>query len=107
MDTGQRDARGIAATEAAASLAKDAVRAAGSCVAGGADWHFYHGVEAAALHVLHPEMAGVRDGTAWLDAEAPSFRRGFLEASIALSAAATATEPPLRIRLPEPTAERP
>ena len=45
-------------------------------------------------------MAGVRDGTSWLDREAASFRDGFMEASTLLAMAAIATQPQMRIRLP-------
>jgi hypothetical protein len=101
VDTGPQDARRLVVTEAARALAKDATEAARSLPAGSPGWRFYHGVETAALHVLHPEMAIVRVGTSWLDVEAPAFRRGFLEASTVLSAAATAADPPVRVHMPQ------
>jgi hypothetical protein len=67
-------------------------------------WHFYHGVEAAALQILHPELAAVREGTSWLDDQHPAFRSGFLEATAALTMSGSG-ELPLRVRLPEPPPE--
>lgn len=67
---------------------------------------FYHGVETAALHVLRPEMAGVHEGTTWLEHRDPAFRDGFLEASSVLATAAAAADPPHHIRLPEPAISR-
>lgn len=85
---------------AAEGLAREANEAARNSLANSPAWRFYHGVETAAMHVIHPEMARVRDGTSWLDREAASFRDGFMEASTLLAMAAIATQPPMRIRLP-------
>ena len=92
----------LAVIEAARTLAGEAVVAARESDADSPAWRFYHGVETAALHVLRPELAEVRDGTPWLDREDPSFREGFLKASTLLATAASAPEPPLRVRLPLP-----
>jgi hypothetical protein len=63
--------------------------------------HFYLGVDAAANEVLHPELQSARaDG--WLDHEPPSFREGYLKASILLAEALVCDTPPLRILMPEP-----
>lgn len=99
---GTAGAQRMIVVNAARNLAHDAVEAAGQCERGADAWHFYHGVETAAQHVLHPESASVREGTSWLDAETPSFREGFLEASTVLATAASAPEPPLRVHLPRP-----
>lgn len=65
------------------------------------DRQFYLGVDAAANEVLHPEMQAARaDG--WLDNEAPSFREGYLKASILLAEALVSETPPLRILMPQP-----
>ena len=101
-----QDARRLVIVSAAERLAAEAVSAARDEPGSSAAWRFYRGVEAAALHVVRPEVASVRDGTAWLQAEAPSFRDGFLRASTLLAAAATAPNPPLRVALPYPLNER-
>ena len=79
------------------------IAAARECEAQSPSWRFYNGVRIAALHVLYPEMANVREGTAWLDSEHPSFKEGFLEASALFGMAGAASEPPLRLPLPQPT----
>ncbi|MFP5319963.1 MAG: hypothetical protein ACLGI2_16940 [Acidimicrobiia bacterium] len=86
----------------ATSLADRARAAARDCRMHTSSWHFYHGVEAAATHVLHPETAAVREGTSWIDREGPSFREGFTKASTLLAGAAAMREPPLQVTLPEP-----
>ena len=106
MSAGSQEARRIVLVQAATALAKDATEAARSARAGSAEWRFYHGVETAALHLLRPEVASVREGTSWAQAEEPAFREGFLEASALLASAATAADPPMRIRLPEPPERR-
>ncbi len=103
MTTGYDRAHRLAVIEAAKALTRDAIAAAGACEANSAAWHFYNGVETAALHVLYPEMANVREGTTWLEREHPSFRDGFLEASAVLGMASASAEPPLRLPLPRPT----
>ncbi|HET7488402.1 MAG TPA: hypothetical protein VFJ85_10770 [Acidimicrobiales bacterium] len=102
MALGFPEARRMALVEAARALARDATSAARESIAFSAEWSFYHGVETAALHVLRPEVSTVREGTAWLDAEEPAFREGFLQGAAVLATAASAAEPPLRLRLPEP-----
>ena len=69
---------------------------------GSPERHFYLGVDAAAQEVLYPELTSSRD-RAWLHREQPAFREGYLEASVLISTAATAPEPPLRIALPSPS----
>jgi hypothetical protein len=101
MSTAQ-DARRLVATRLAVQLAQDATEAARDAEAGTPAWRFYHGVEAAAQQVVHPEVAAVREGTTWLDREDPSFRAGFLEASTALATTVNLPDPPLRVRLPHP-----
>ena len=96
------DADRMLRKHAASTLAEEALVAARACEMGAPAWHFYHGVEAAALHVLHPEMAAARDGSSWLDSQHPAFRDGFLKASTALSSPGPADGRPHRIRLPEP-----
>ncbi len=87
---------------AARSLAHDATAAARDCPSGSPEWSFYHGVETATAHVLHPEMTAVRDDARWLESETPAFRDGFLEASALLSTAATADVIPVTVALPRP-----
>jgi hypothetical protein len=99
---GDGDARRFVLTRAARALAKDASEAAALTPGGSPEWRYYHGVETAAQHVLHPAMAGVREGSTWLEAEALAFREGFLEASALISAAAASPDPPARLHLPAP-----
>lgn len=106
MATGFPEARRLAVVESARALARDATSAARDSVAFSPEWSFYHGVETAALHVLRPEVSTLREGTPWLDAEEPAFRDGFLEGTALLATAASAPEPPLRPRLPEPPQAR-
>ena len=103
MTTAQ-EARRLGITTLATQLAGDAVAAAGRAQMDTPEWRFYHGVETAAQHMLHPELQAVREGTAWLDAEAPAFRDGFLRASALLATAATLADPPQRLPLPAPSA---
>ncbi len=103
MTTHEQDGRRALAVHAATALARSALAAAGASPAGSPAQRFFHGVETAAQHVVHPETATVRDGTAWLEAEDPSFRDGFLQASTRLAMAAAAPTPPTHIGLPEPT----
>ncbi len=102
MMTTDRQHRRLTLLTAARTLAHDATAAAGECQLGSRDWNFFHGVETATRHVLHPEMTAVRDDAQWLDAEAPAFRDGFLEASTLLSVTATAEIPPVVLPLPRP-----
>lgn len=66
---------------------------------------FYLGVEAAAEEVLHPELGESR-GPDWLALKVAAFRDGYLQTSTLLSAAKSAAEPPLSVRMPEPTPVR-
>jgi hypothetical protein len=102
-----RHARRLVIIEAAAALAREARAAAGASLAGSPDWQFYRGVEDAALHVLRPEIAAVREDASWLEREDPSFRDGFLEGQLLLAAAATPAEPPVRLPLPVRRPARP
>ena len=102
MTTTYDQAHRLALIQAATTLAKEAIAAAATCQVRAPSWHFYRGVEDAALHVLRPEMAMVREGTAWLDGEDRWFRDGFLEAQLLLATAAGAPEPRLHLPLPEP-----
>ena len=95
--------RRFVAVKAATRLVADAIAAAGNVQADSDDWRFFHGVEAAARHVLHPEMAAVRDGSDWLAAEPAAFREGFLKASTLLAIAASAADPPTSVPLPQPS----
>ena len=63
---------------------------------------FYLGVEAAAEEVLRPELASARP-EGWPGAEARDFQEGYLRTADLLAVAKTAPEPPLRLRLPQPT----
>jgi heterodisulfide reductase subunit A-like polyferredoxin len=92
----------LALVEAATALAREAIGAAGASPIHSPTWYFYRGVEDAALHVLRPEMATVREGTSWLDAEDRWFRDGFLEAQLLLATAAASPQPPMRLPLPQP-----
>ncbi len=94
----------LALIEAAKALASGATAEARAAEPGSPRSHFFHGVEVAALHVLFPEMASVREGTAWLEREAPAFRDGFTEASTLLATASTGPDPALRLPLPQPSA---
>ena len=60
---------------------------------------FYAGVAAAAEDRLRPSRQDSH-GTAWLDAEPPAFREGYLKAS---SVIASAGHAPVRILLPHPS----
>ena len=102
MTSAPHQAHRLAVVEAATSLAREAIAAAGRSPVRSQSWYFYRGVEDAALHVLRPEMAVVREGTSWLDAEDRWFRDGFLEAQLLLATAAAAPDPPLRLPLPQP-----
>lgn len=102
MSAASQETRHLVAARAARALAKQATDAARAWPAGSSEWRFYHGVETAAQHVLHPAMATVRDDPAWLDAEDPSFRAGFLEGSALLSTAVNTDGSPLHLRLPAP-----
>lgn len=102
MTTTYRQAHRLAVVEAATALAREAIAAAGASPVRSPSWQFYRGVEDAAMHVLRPEMALVREGSAWLDAEDRWFRDGFLEAQLLLATAASAEEPPLHVPLPSP-----
>ena len=92
---------------AAKALLDEATAGARASSARSPSWHFYHGVEAAAEHVLRPELAAVREDSSWLSHEEPSFRNGFLEASTVLANAAMAPTPPARVRLPVPPTDDP
>lgn len=102
MTTAYDRAHRLAIIEAATNLAREAIAAAATCQLRSESWYFYRGVEDAALHVLRPEMAMVREGTSWLDAEDRSFRDGFLEAQLLLATAAAAPEPRRHLPMPEP-----
>jgi hypothetical protein len=65
---------------------------------------FYLGVDAAAQEVLHPEL-GMSRATSWLDRQLPAFRDGYLRTADMLAMVRTADAPPLRINLPEFTAQ--
>ena len=101
MNTGYDQAHRLAVIEVAKALIRDAIAEARTCEANSASWRYYNGVETAGLHVLYPEMANVRQGTAWLDNEEPPFRDGFLAGSAALATASAAADPPLRLPLPQ------
>jgi hypothetical protein len=62
---------------------------------------FYTGVVTAAEDRLRPVRQDSH-GTAWLDAEDPAFREGYLTASSVIAAAGHA---PLRLLLPHPSPE--
>jgi len=67
------------------------------------DWAFLYGVQTAASDVLHAASHAARaDQDAWLRAESPSFRDGYVKASTALAMAAVAEQPPVRVPLPQP-----
>ena len=102
MTTTYDQAHRLALIQAATTLAKEAIAAAATCQVRSDGWHFYRGVEDAAQHVLRPEMAVVREGTAWLDAENRWFRDGFVEAQLLLATAVGASEPRMHLPLPEP-----
>lgn len=101
MTTTYDQAHRLALIQAATTLAKEAIAAAATCQMRSPSWQFYRGVEDAALHVLRPEMATVREGTSWLDAEDRWFRDGFLEAQLLLATAAASPEPRMHLPLPE------
>jgi hypothetical protein len=105
VTTGYQRSHRLAVVEAATALAREAIGAAGASPVRSPSWHFYRGVEDAACqwHVLRPEMAMVRQGTSWLDAEDRWFRDGFLEAQLLLATAASSAEPPMHPPLPQRT----
>ena len=102
MSAAYHQAHRLALIEAATALAREAIAAAGASPLHSPSWYFYRGVEDAALHVLQPEMAMVRDATSWLDAEDRWFRDGFVEAQLLLATAAASAEPPMHVPLPQP-----
>ena len=102
MTASPQEAQRILLVEAAKSLIREASEAARHADPHSSDWRFYQGVETAAIHVLHPAIALVRDGTGWLDAKDPAFRKGYEQGSILLGTVSTLPEPPLRPRLPQP-----
>jgi hypothetical protein len=106
VSTGLAQARRLAIIETARAMAREAIRATSDPEADPATRRFYHGVETAALHVLRPELAAVRDGSDWLDRRDASFRDGFLEASALLATAASGGPAPFRFLLPGPPAPR-
>jgi hypothetical protein len=65
---------------------------------------FYLGVDAAAQELLHPEL-GMSRPPSWLDRQPPAFREGYLRTADTLAIVRTADAPPLRINLPEFTAQ--
>jgi hypothetical protein len=96
-----QQAHRLVIVEAATTLAREAIAAAGDSEVRSPRWHFYRGVEDAALHVLRPEMASVREGTSWLDNQDRWFRDGFLEAQLLLATASAASQPAVRVPLPQ------
>lgn len=102
MTTADQQAHRLVVVELATTLAREARAAAGASEARSPEWHFYRGVEDAALHVLRPQMAAVHENTSWLEREHRAFRDGFLEGQILLGTASAAVEPPMRLPLPEP-----
>ena len=64
------------------------------------DRQFHLGVEAAAMEVLHPELAPSRPPE-WLDLETAAFRDGYRRTAAMLAGAMTAAEAPLQFRLPD------
>lgn len=107
MTTAPRQAHRLAVTAAATTLAREAKAAAGAAQVSSPDWQFYRGVEDAALQVLRPEIAAVRDDPSWLDREEASFREGFLEAQLLLATATAKAVPPMRLPLPQPPVRPP
>ena len=63
---------------------------------------FYLGVEAAAEGVLHPELEMTRTAH-WVDQHTAEFREGFTRTATMLARARSAAEPPLQLRLPDPS----
>lgn len=102
MTSAHQHADRLVVVALATTLAREARAAAGASAARSPEWHFYRGVEDAALHVLRPEMATVHENTSWLEREHHAFRDGFLEGQVLLATASVAAEPPMRLPLPEP-----
>ena len=93
----------IAVTTAARRMLEEAKARARQYAMDDPDRSFFYGVETAAMHTLHPAAQAIwGEDRRWLDAESPTFRDGYLTATAALSAAQAATEPPMRVALPEP-----
>ena len=103
MTTMSHHAHRLALIEAATALTREAIAAAGASPMGSPTRQFYRGVEDAALHVLRPELATVREGTSWLEAEGRWFRDGYLEAQLLLATAAASPDPPTHLPLPAPS----
>ena len=102
MSAAKQEARHLVAARAARAMSKQASDAASTWPVGTAEWRFYHGVETAAQHVLHPAMASVREGSRWLEGEDAAFRAGFLEGTALLTTAVSSEGSPLHVRLPAP-----
>ena len=99
--TGQRDQRYLL-MDAVRNFAERARTAGQQRTMDSEEWHFYAGVQRAAQDVLHAELQAVRDGeTEWLRSEAPTFREGYLKASILLATAMASDSPPPRVLLPD------
>lgn len=87
--------------QAVRGLADEASSAAAAAPFASDEWNFYSGVRRAAEDLLHADAMGIRLGQlGWLDHETPPFRDGYLEAEARLTAAMTASEPPVRIGAP-------
>jgi hypothetical protein len=85
-------------------LVDDARRRTGVLRVGSPERRFLLGVDAAAVEVLHPELADTRRAH-WLDAETPEFRDGYRRTRLRLAGVRRAFRAPLTITAPVPRRE--
>ena len=89
----------VALVNALHHLADEARRAAAIVPMSSSEHAFYNGVETAAEDRLRPVRQEAHD-SAWLAAQSPSFREGYMKTMDMVAAQGHA---PLHLRLPEPT----
>lgn len=104
MTTSTREVQQALVLGAVRTLVDEARSRRASLPQESAERAFYLGVDAAAQELLHPEL-GMSRAPSWLDRQLPAFRDGYLRTADMLAMVRTADAPPLRINLPEFTAQ--
>ena len=99
------ESRRLLEVAAAKGFLKEASAAAQGVDPRSSTWRFYQGVKTAALHILHPDIAMIRENSSWLANEETPFREGFHRASTALRNAALGAVPPAPVHLSVPRPE--